>query len=138
MSFVRAKLTDGGRLESIARAGVGFLANVTPTAFAAETDETLTVAEIGGGLLIQGTTLTSDVTYTLPTAALIVAEWPEMDVGDAYTFYVGNAQAGAFDVILAVGAGITLIGANNSAATPPQASRMYTLVKSGAATYDLY
>lgn len=138
MGFVRTQVDDGSRIAAPSRAGVGFLANVIPKAFAAETDETLTMAEIAGGLIIQGTTLTSDVVYTLPTAALIVAEWPEMDVGDAYSFYVGNAQAAAFDVVIAVGVGITAVGANNSLSVPPQASRMFTLVKTAAATYDLY
>ena len=138
MGFHRVPTDDGGRISSMSRAGAGFSANVSPTLFAAETDETLTVAEIGGGLIIQGITLTSDVIYTLPTAALIAAEWPEMDVGDAYTFYVGNAQAAAFDVVIGAGVGNTAQGANNSLSVPPQASRMFTLVKTAAATYDLY
>lgn len=138
MGFVRTDVDQGGRLAAPMRVGVGFLANVSPKLFAAETDETITIAELSGGLIIQGTTLTSDVTYTLPTAALIAAEWPEMDVGDAYTFYVGNAQAGAFDVVIGAGVGNTAQGANNSLSVPPQASRMFTLVKTAAATYDLY
>lgn len=138
MGFVRTQVDDGSRIAAPSRAGVGFLANVTPKAFAAETDETLTVAEIGGGLIIQGTTLTSDVIYTLPTAVLIAAQWPEMDIGDAYSFYVGNAQAAAFDVVIGAGVGNTAVGANNSLSVPPQASRMFTLVKTAAATYDLY
>lgn len=138
MGFLRVLVKEEGAQSKILRAGAGFLANVIPTAFAAETDETLTVAEIGGGLIIQGTTLTSDVVYTLPTSVLIEAEWPEMDVGDAYSFYVGNAQAGAFDVVIAVGVGITAIGANNSLSVPPQASRMFTIVKTSNTTHDLY
>ena len=49
---------------------------------------------------------------------------------------------GTFDAIIAVGVGITAIGANNTLATPPQTSRIYTLVMTddtdGAETYDLY
>jgi len=138
MSFLRPNVSEDGKLVQPMRAGAGFLANVSPKLFVAESDETLTVAEIGGGLIIQGTTLTSDVTYTLPTAALIAVEWDTMDVGDAYTFYVGNAQAGAFDVVIGAGVGNTAQGANNSLSVPPQASRMFTLVKTGAATFDLY
>lgn len=138
MGFHRVHAVEEGKIGQPSRAGLGFTANVAPTSFAAETDETITTAQLGGGAILQGTTLTSDVIYTLPTAALIVAEWPEMDVGDAYTFYVGNNQAAAFDVVIAVGVGITAIGANNTLSVPPQASRMFTLVKTAAATFDLF
>lgn len=138
MGFVRTDVDQGGRLAAPMRAGVGFLANVSPTNFNTESDETLTVAQIGGGAILQGLTLTSDVTYDLPTAALIVDEWPEMDVGDAYTFYVANNQAAAFDVIIAVGVGITAVGTNNNLSVAPQSGKMFTLVKTAAATYDLY
>ena len=138
MGFHRVHADEGGRLGQPSRAGLGFTANVAPTNFNTQTDETLTVAQIGGGAILQGLTLTSDVTYTLPTAALVVAEWPEMDVGDAYTFYVANNQAAAFDVIIEVGAGMTAIGTNNNLNVAPQASKMFTLVKTAAATFDLF
>ncbi len=138
MGFKRAMVSADGRLPQPLRQGDGFLANPAPKAFAAETDETITTAELSGGLIHQGTTLSSDVVYTLPTAALIVAEEPEMDVGDAYVFIVNNSQAGAFDVVIAVGAGITAVGANNTLSVPPQSSRVFTLVKTAAATFDLY
>ena len=138
MGFNRAQVSADGRLPQPLRAGDGFLANVAPTNFNTESDETITVAIIGGGAVLQGLTLTSDVTYTLDTAALIAAEWPEMDVGDAFSFYVGNNQAAAFDVIIAVAAGITAIGTNNNLAIAPQAGKMFTLVKTAAATFDLF
>lgn len=138
MGFHRAKVVQEGRLTELARAGTGLTANVIVTDYAAETDETITITELSGGSLQQGTTLTSDVTYTLPTSVIIEAEWPEMDVGDAYTFYVTNAQAAAFDVVIAVGTGTTKIGTNNTLSVPPQATRMYTLVKTSTTTHDLY
>lgn len=138
MGFHRVHAVEEGRLGQPSRAGLGFTANVAPTNFNTETDETITTAQLGGGAIVQGLTLTSDVTYTLPTAALIVAEYPEMDVGDAYTFYVANNQAAAFDVIIAVGAGITAVGTNNNLTIAPQAGKMFTLVKTAAATFDLY
>lgn len=131
-------VSPDGRLPQPMRAGDGFLANLAPDARAAETDETLTVANISGGLIHQGTTLTSDVVYTLPTAALIAAEFDTMDIGDAFTFAVNNAQAGAFDVVIGAGVGNTAVGANNSLSVPPQSTRMFTLVKTAAATFDLY
>lgn len=138
MGFNRTLVSADSKLPQPSRAGTGFLANVLPKNYNAEADATITTTELGGGAILQGLTLTSDVTYTLPTAALIVAEWPEMDIGDAYTFYVGNNQAAAFDVIIAVGVGITAIGTNNNLTVAPQSGKMFTLVKTAAATYDLY
>jgi len=138
MGFKRANVSADGKLVQPMRQGDGFLANVLPLNFNAEADATITTAQLSGGAILQGLTLTSDVTYTLPTAALLAAEWPEMDVGDAFTFYVGNNQAAAFDVIIAVGADITAVGTNNNLTVGPQAGKMFTLVKTSATTFDLY
>lgn len=138
MGFNRAMVSADGRMPQPLRAGDGFIANVAPKNYNTETDETITTAELSGGVVLQGLTLTSDVTYTLPTAALIIAEWAEMDVGDAFSFYVGNNQAAAFDVVIAVGAGITAIGTNNNLTVGPQAGKMFTLVKTSATAMDLY
>lgn len=138
MGFNRTLVSPDGKLPHAMRAGDGLLANFAPDARAAETDETLSVGNIAGGLIHQGTTLTSDVVYTLPTATLIDAAFDTMDIGDAYSFVVNNSQVAAFDVIIAVGAGITAIGANNTLSVPPQSTRIFTLIKTGTATYDLY
>lgn len=136
--FIRALVSPNSHLPQPMRAGDGLLANFAPDARAAETDETLTVANISGGLVHQGTTLTSDVVYTLPTAALIAAAFDTMDIGDAFSFLVNNSQAAAFDVVIGAGAGNTAVGANNSLSVPPQSTRIFTLVKTAAATFDLY
>lgn len=140
MGFNRALVSPDGKLPQPMRAGVGLLANFAMTAFAAETDEDITMSQLAGGNLLQGVTLTSDVTYTLPTAAVIAAAegFDAMDIGDAFSFVVTNSQVGAFDVVIAVNTGITAIGANNTLSVPPQASRVFTLVKTAAATFDLY
>jgi len=138
MGFKRV-LTEGeGKLASPLRSGDGFISNVAPTNFNTETDETITMTQLSGGSILQGLTLTSDVIYTLPTSVLIEAEWPEMDIGDAYTFYVGNNQAAAFDVILATGVGISAVGTNNNITVAPQSGKMFTLVKTSATTHDLF
>lgn len=136
--FGRVPFSVDGKMPQPLRAGDGLVANFLPKNFNTQSDETLTVDEIGGGAILQGLTLTSDVTYTLPTAALIAAAFDTMDVGDAFSFYVGNNQGAAFDVIIAVGAGITAIGTNNNLSVAPQSSKLFTLVKTAAATYDLY
>ena len=139
--FGRVNFEQGGnRMPSPLRAGDGLVANFLIDNRAAETDETLTVTNVSGGMIHQGTTLTSDVTYTLPTAALMVADnsYAAMDIGDAYSFVVNNSQVGAFDVVIAVGSGMTKVGANNTLSVPPQSSRIFTLIKTAAATFDLY
>lgn len=140
MGFNRVMISGDGRLPQPSRAGVGLVSNFEIKAFAAETDATLTVADVAGGLIFQGTTLTSDVVYTLPTAAALAAAkgFDAMDIGDAYSFIVTNSQAGAFDVVIAVGTDITAVGANNTLSVPPQCSRVFTLVKTAAATFNLY
>ena len=138
MPFLRANVSADGKLLQPLRQGGGFIANLGPLNFNTQSDETITVAELGGGAILQGLTLTSDVSYTLPTAALIAAEWPEMDVGDAFSFYVGNNQAAAFDVVIVPGTGNTAVGTNNNLSVAPQSGKMFTLVKTAAATYDLY
>lgn len=137
--FLRFKYEQKGqRMPQLSRSGIGLVSNFAIDNRAAETDETLTIGQISGGLIHQGTTLTSDVIYTLPIAAVIAAAYTGMDIGDAYSFVVNNSQVGAFDVVIAVAAGITKIGANNTLSVPPQSSRIFTLVKTAAATFDLY
>jgi len=136
--FLRANVSADGKLLQPLRAGDGFVANLGVKSFVAETDETITTAELSGGSIQQGTTLTSDVIYTLPTAALIAAEFPTMDVGDCFMFEVTNAQAAAFDVVIGAGVGNTAVGANNSLSVPPQSSRLFKLIKTAAATFDLF
>lgn len=139
MGFGRVPFKSRGQgMPQPLAAGDGLVSNFSINNRAAETDETLTVAQVSGGLIQQGTTLTSDVVYTLPTAADLIAAYPGMNVGDAYSFVVTNAQAGAFDVVILEGVGITPVGANNSLSVPPQSSRFFVLVKSGAATFDLF
>jgi len=139
MGFNRAMISPDSRMPQPMRAGAGVLANFLTTAWAAETDEDITLSELSGGMLVQGTTLTSDVTYTLPTAAAIAAApgFDAMDIGDSFSFVVKNSQVGAFDVVVAVGVGITALGANNSLSVPPQGMLIFNLIKTAAATFDL-
>lgn len=140
MPFNRHLLSEDSRLPRPAMGGDGMCAHLLPINFNTESDETLTVNQLGGGSILQGLTLTSDVTYTLPTATLIQAAsgFDKMEVGDSFSFYVGNNQAAAFDVIIAVGAGITAIGTNNNLTVGPQSGKIFTLVKTGTNTFDLY
>jgi hypothetical protein len=140
MGFNRVLLSSTAKLPQPMRSGAGLLASFLPTNFNTEADAVITTSQLAGGAILQGLTLTSDVTYTLPTAALIAAEngFADMDIGDSYSFYVANNQAAAFDVVIAVGTGITAVGTNNNLSVAPQASKLFTLVKTAAATFDLY
>jgi len=140
MGFKRVLISDTSRIPQPMRIGDGLLANILPKNYNTESDETVTTTELSGGSILQGFTLNSDVTYTLPTAALLAAEagFDAMDVGDSWSFYVANNQAGAFDVIIAVGVGMTAIGTNNNLTVAPQSGKIFTLIKTAAATFDLY
>lgn len=140
MGFRRALVSKTGTMPTPMRAGDGMLSHFQMKAFAAEADATLTISELNGGHIHQGTTLTSDVIYTLPTAAAILAAdgYDAMDIGDTYSFVVTNAQLAAFNVVIAVGAGITAVGANNSLATTPGGSRVFTLTKTSATAMTLH
>ena len=137
MPFNRRMVREGA-LARPSNVGDGLDANFNIKNFAAQVDATLLLSELDGGLIFQGTTLTSDVVYTLPTAAAIAIAFADMDIGDAWSFMVKNSQVGAFDVVIAVGVGITAVGANNTLSTPPQSTNVYTLVKTAAATFNLF
>lgn len=137
MSFSRVLLAKSGVIPAPSRAGDGFVAAVAPYVYVAEVDATITVDQLNGGSIVQGTTLTSDCVYTLPTAALMLAAWPEMDIGDTFSFMVTNAQVGAFKVIIAVGTGITAVGANNTLSVPAERSRLFTLTKTSSTAMTL-
>lgn len=133
--FGRVGFSADSKLPQPLRAGDGFVANVGVTENAADAALIFTTAQLSGGFITQTTTLTADRTFTTPTAALIDAEFPTMDVTDSFVFCVSSAQTGAFDVILAGGTGVTVQGSGNVGL---QSSRMFVLVKTGTATYDLF
>ena len=136
--FNRTMVSPDGRLPQPSRAGDGLLANFSPYSFSAEVDATLTIAQLSGGFIHQGSVLNSDVVYTLPTAADLAAAFPSMDIGDSWSFVVTNSQAASFKVVIAVNTGITKVGSSNALKVATQSSRIFTLVKTGAATFDLY
>lgn len=137
MPFNRCLVNKSGGIPGPLRAGDGLVAALAPHVYAAEADATITLDQLNGGSIVQGTTLTSDVTYTLPTAAILLAAWDTMDIGDTFSFFVTNTQVGAFDVVIAVGTGITAVGANNTLSVPPQCTRLFTLTKTSSTAMTL-
>ena len=140
MGFKRALLSNASQTASPSYAGDGLMANFNMTVFNTTTPQTLDVSQISGGNILHAATLGATVTYTLPTAAALLASpaFASMDNGDSYSFVVTNAQAAAFGVIIAVGSGMIAQGNNNSLTVSAGSSRIFTLVKSSATTFNLY
>jgi len=134
--FNRLMVSADGRLPQPSRVGDGMLSHFKVYNHVGDANFTATVEILSGGHITQDTALTAARTITTDTAALIAAAWPEMDIGDSYSFVVSNSQAGAFNLVVAGGAGVTLQTVVGNVV--PGSSRVFTLVKTAAATFDLY
>lgn len=105
MPFKRIILQDGG-ISRNARAG-DTVTNPVIITVAADANDTVNVARLSGGV-VQYTGFTVSRTLTTETAALFLAAFPEMDIGDAYNFKVSVVPA--FAGTWAAGVGVTLAG----------------------------
>lgn len=132
MGFNRVLLSKDAKLPQPMRAGDGLVANFGVYQ-GADAADTLTVADIAGGYVLAS--VTGARTYTLDTAANIAAAFDTMDIGDSFSFVVTVSKA-TNAVTVAVGTGITLQSGGGVVA--PQSSRVFVLVKTGAATFDLF
>jgi hypothetical protein len=128
MLFKRVKLTNNAGLPQISRLGSGFLGNITPTAVATDAAVTMTVAQMAGGM-VQYTGFTAGRAITTPTAALILAQCPDMDIGDSFSIIVSVVPA--FAGTWTAGVGVTLSG---RATTPASSWSIVTVTKTAAAT----
>lgn len=100
---IKAGDANGTGADGVVQVGSPLVERMTQTA---ETDTaTITVAELLTKV-IDGTP-TAAATYTLPTAALLVAGIPGAEVGDSFEFVVNNKAAGADTITLAAGSGGT-------------------------------
>lgn len=70
----------------------------------ADASATLAVANMHGILSV---TPTAQRTLTSPTAALIIAAFPELEAGTAMDLYVENLAAATHDLVMAGGTGVT-------------------------------
>jgi len=107
MGFLRALVSSAATLVRPARAGDGLLAFFTPVVVTADAAATLTVAQLAGGL-IQFTGFTAGRVLTTPTAVLLLAANPDMDVGDSFTVIISVTTA--FAATYSAGVGVTLAG----------------------------
>lgn len=132
MSFKRLMLASAGSsLPTNSRQGDGILNAVSRVAIAADANAVLTVEQISSGY-VQFTGFTAGRTITPPTAALILAAFPDMDVGDTFQFMVSCVAA--FAGTWQVATGLTLSG---RATTPASSWSMITITKLTATTVEL-
>lgn len=86
-------------------------------------DATLTIAEVLTGCIDSTPIATS--TYTLPTAANLVAGIANCKVGDSFSFLVNNKGVGGFAAVIAAGSGGT---ADGSLSTAQDVIRRFTII----------
>lgn len=126
----RTMLQDDNGLVAKSLAGTGTLGNISPVEVTADANQTITVAQMAaGGVFFTG--FTAGRNLTVPTATVISAAAPSMDVGDSFHFFasIQDAFAGTWTAA----AGVTLRG---RATTPASSWSMVVVVKTAANTYD--
>jgi hypothetical protein len=128
MLFKRLLATNNAGLPQVSRQGLGMLGNISVTTKNTNVDHTITVDEMSGGCIYYDS-LSAGRAVTTPTAALILAACPDMDIGDSFCFWV--AIQDAFAITWAAGASVTLAGRATTAAS---GSSMIVVVKTSATT----
>jgi len=124
--FTRPIVTGQNSLPYRARAGEGFFANII-VATLPDSASTVTVAQMAGGVL-QGN-FTAGRVCTTPTAALILANATDMDIGDSFVIMV--SMVAAFALTWSAGSSVTLLGRATSLAA---SSGFIVVTRTGAAT----
>jgi len=128
MLFMRPLVESQSSMPAKMRAGDGFLGNPIVTEKTTNADHTITVAEMSTGVLYYSA-LSAGRAVTTPTAALILAAAPDMDIGDSFCFLVSIQDA--FAITWTAGVGVTLSG---RATTPASSSTWIVVTKTAAAT----
>ncbi len=129
MLFKRARITSkGAELPQAAAAGSGLMSNIAIFETAADANQTLTIAQMSGGAILY-TGFSAGRNLTTPTAALILAAAPDMDIGDSFSFLVSIQDAFAGTWVAGDG-NVTLAGR----ATTPASSWSYVVVTKTSAT----
>lgn len=101
---------------------------------------TLTMAQLLGGLIVAIPTAVA--TFTLPTAALLIAalqSFGQPFLGQSFKFVIQNSSAGANTITVAAGVGGTAVTAQ-TLTIAQAASKQFMIVVTGvdAPTYSLY
>jgi hypothetical protein len=128
MLFKRSLISNASLMPTPMRAGDGFLGNPVVTEKTTNADHTITVAEMSTGVLYYSA-LSAGRAVTTPTAALILAAAPDMDVGDSFVFLVSIQDA--FAITWVAGSGVTLAGRTT---TPASSSTWIVVTKTSDTT----
>ena len=123
MLFKRSLISNASLMPTPMRGGDGFLGNPVVTEKTTNADHTITVAEMSTGVLYYSG-LSAGRAVTTPTAALILAAAPDMDVGDSFVFLVSIQDA--FAITWVAGSGVTLAGRTT---TPASSSTWIVVTK---------
>ena len=105
--------------------------STSPVATAYTTAATLTVADLGGGLVVYNSASAADL--TLPTVALVNATISSAKINSAFDIALVALAAGV--PTLLVGTGWTLVGSGAGVASK---SVLFRAVKTSDTTYNLY
>lgn len=135
MSFNRVLVSSSGKLQQLIRGGDGFVGMPGVTVVTADAVLAVTADMILAGHIQFSGTLTAGRIYTLPTGALMAAAVPDMEIGDSIVFTVTNAGDADFAITVAGADSMTLVG---SGIIGRYFQRVFTLVKTGAATFSVY
>lgn len=130
--FVRPAVFEGG-LQRPARVGDIIKVGMKNGAMSADADSTITVEKIAGGLVIRTGALAGR-TDTTATAALILAAYPEMDIGDSFSIIYANQSTQT--ITLAGGTGVTLSG-DTTVETLTHKHLLFTKTSATAMTMDI-
>ena len=112
--FNRVQATSLSGLPQIGRAGQGMLGNIAIAEVLTDANMTMTVAQMAGGAVYYSA-LSAGRQVTTPTAALILAAAPDMDIGDSFMFWVSIQDA--FAITWVAGTTVTLAGRATTAAS---------------------
>jgi hypothetical protein len=126
--FNRVMATSRAGLPEVGRQGQGLLGNLSIVTKTTNADHTITVAEMSGGMIYYDS-LSAGRNVTTPTAALILAAAPDMDIGDSFSFIVSIQDA--FAITWVAGTNVTLVG---RATTPASSFSIVTVTKLTATT----
>lgn len=132
MSFNRPliKAEDGG-LVIPARLGSGWLSMPSAVTQATDSNQSMLVAAIAGGLYIRNG-MTAGRSDTVDTAANILAAFPSMDIGDNFVFAISVGTA--FVLTLLTAAGVTLAGKTT---VPASGFGFFLITKTSATTVTI-
>lgn len=132
MLFKRNLISTASLMPAPMRMGDGFLGNPNIAYKTTDADHTLTVAEMSGGLVYYSA-LSLGRAVTTPTAALILAAAPDMDIGDSFVFLVSIQDA--FAITWVAGVGVTLLGRPT---TPASSSTWIVVTKTSETTVNWF